>query len=195
MKRDFGTGRQDQERARTLGIARDCEIGLGEQLKQVGAGRAQPDFDDAVGHRQYLVDRAQCVLELIEAGLAPRPIELAGDVARVDLSPRRPFARLEPEDIAQPVVADVPALGKARLDLAARIEPDEALRGIGEKDVVGFGQRPIHRVDKLRRRLADDEYVDRAGLRPVAARQQRNRCEDHGQSGRTIGKGPHPQRV
>jgi hypothetical protein len=55
------------------------------------------------------------------------PFEEARHVAGHDLAPVWPFARRQPEDVGQAVVAHVPALGQPGLDLPRTVEPDEPL--------------------------------------------------------------------
>ena len=60
------------------------------------------------------VDRAQRVLQRVGAGGAQLPAEDSRDILGLDLAPVGPFASLQPEDVAEAVVADVPTLREAR---------------------------------------------------------------------------------
>ena len=112
-------------------VAEDRQLGLGEQRQQIGARRDQPDLDHPVGHCDDVVDRAERVLERILAA-ARRFARLSSRATcwAVILRPSGHFGRGDAENVAQPVVADVPALGEPGDDVAAGIEPDEALRDV-----------------------------------------------------------------
>ena len=73
----------DLERSAALALADQRELGLGEQLQQIGPRRLQADLEHAIGHRDDLVDRAQRVLERIVA--------VGGDLAAA--GPARPGGR------------------------------------------------------------------------------------------------------
>ncbi len=62
-----------------------------------------------------------------------------------DLAPVGPVARRQAKDVAQAVVADVPALGEAGLDLAARIEPHQSLRDARQQHLLRRGERAVAR--------------------------------------------------
>ena len=150
------------ERPAACAAARHRELGLGEQRQQIGARRDQPDLDHPVGHRHHVVDRAERVLQRILAAAGDLPLEQAGDLLRGDLAAIGPFGRSDPEDVAEAVVADVPALGEARDDVAGRIEPDQPLRDILQKHRVGRRERAFGGIAQARL-AADDDDLDRAG--------------------------------
>ena len=137
------------EWAAARAIAHQRQFGLGQQLQQIGPRRDQPDLDHPAGHRHHIIDRAERVGQRVEAGPGDLLFEQPGDVAGADRATVRPVAALQPEDIAQPVVADVPAFGEARFDLAARVEPHQPLRHRIAQHGVGGGQLP-RRVAKAR---------------------------------------------
>ena len=101
----------------------------------------EADLEHVVGHRHDLVDRAEDGPERIAAfrrrrGPKPRHDLLGGD------PPAAPIRLAEPERIAQAVVGDDPALGQRGLDLAAEVEPDQALGDGFEKDCGRRIERP-----------------------------------------------------
>ena len=65
----------DAERTSPEAPLDDREVRLGEQRQQVRARREQPDFDDPVGHRDDVLDRAERVLERVLAARAELALE------------------------------------------------------------------------------------------------------------------------
>ena len=84
-----------------------------------------------------VLDRAELVLEAVLAS-RPRSARLSSRAtcSAVILRPSGQLADGKPEDVAEPVVADRPALGEAADDIARGIEADQALRDIGEEHLV-----------------------------------------------------------
>ena len=142
----------------------------------MGPGSLQADFEHAVGHRHDLVDRAERVLQRIVAARRDLPLEQPRDLLRGELPAVRPLDGLQPEDVAEAVVGDVPALRKARHDLARRIEPDQPLADVGQKNGLRLGQRSRGGIGDLGR-LADDEHV-RLALVCLLAAGGDERCQD-----------------
>ena len=177
MERVLGLARQQGERATAFTLADKCEFGQGEQLQQVGAGGAEADLDHPVGHRDDFVDCADGVLERVEAGGTALAIEYPRDFAGVDPAPAWPVARLQTEDVAEPIIADVPAFGEASVDLTASIEPDETLRDIAEQRLVGRSRSARRRIDQPRA-SADYQHFTRPDL-GLVARPRRERDEHH----------------
>ena len=97
-----------------------------------------------------------------------------------------PFRRREAEDVAHPVVADVPPLGEPADDVGGGVEADEALGDIADEDGVGRGKRAERRIAQLGR-AADDDDLDRA-LGLVAARPEHRR---QGRKQQMCRKAPH----
>ena len=111
-------------------VASGCkgpELGLGEQREQVGARGEKADLDHAIGHRDDVLDRAERIFEVILAARRDLPLEQPRDLLRIHLAAVGPVGRSDAEDIAQAVVADVPALRQSADDIAARVELDEPL--------------------------------------------------------------------
>jgi len=151
---------------------------LSEQLQQFRARRRQPNFQHSVGHCHDFVDRAQGVLELVLAARSEHPADHSGDLLGGDLAPVRPLRAGQPEDVAQPIVADVPALRQPRFDLAARVEPNQALRAIGDEQRLPGRQRAGRRLHQLGR-PADRNDVERAFVLLAASTDSASRsgCE------------------
>jgi hypothetical protein len=61
---------------------------------------------------------------------------------RGDLLTVRPFHRRDSKDVAEAIVAQVPALGEPGDDIPVRVEADQTLRDVLEQHGVGFGERP-----------------------------------------------------
>src|SRR6185369_3538899 len=131
-------------------LAHDRELGLREQWKQVGAWGDEADFDDSISHRDHIFDRAERVLERIPAARGELALKQPRDLLGSDLRLVGPFGRRDAEDIAHAVVADVPPLGKAADDIAARIEADEALRNVLQEYGVGGRERSRRGVGQPR---------------------------------------------
>jgi hypothetical protein len=99
-----------------------------------------------------------------------------------DLPAVGPLGACQPEDVAEPVVADVPGFRQPRLDLAPGIEPDEALGGIGDENGLAGIELAEPRIGE-RRLAADRDDLDNAfGLafasaRSECAKRQRNGLE------------------
>ena len=75
-----------------------------------------------------------------------RPLEDPRDLLGGELPAARPVRGGDAEDVAEAVVADVPALGEAGDDLPGRVEPHQPLRDIGEQHRVRAAQRPLRRI-------------------------------------------------
>ena len=179
----FAVVRLKRERPGPRTAANDREFGLGEQVEQVGAGRSEPDFDHPVGHRDDVLDRAQRIVEAAIAGRAETRLERACNLFGGDLAAIAPFGRGQPKDVAQAVVADVPAFGQAADDIAAGIERNEPASDIFQKDRIAFVERCLSRVAQLR--LGADHYDARFPRPLVAAggrREHQQRCRKHHQS-------------
>ena len=94
--------------------------------------------------------------------------KLPRDLLGGDLAAARPLGVGEPEDVAEAVVADVPGLGEARLDLAAGVEANQPLGGAGEQQGIGGAGGRFRRVGGAGR-LADHQHFERPGGLPAAA--------------------------
>ena len=105
---DTGTGRC-RAPLRTM-----ANSGWASSGRRFGRGATQADLDHPVGHRDDVVDRAQRVLERVAAARrrADR-LSIRATCSAVILRPSGHSVGGEAEDVAQAVVADVPALGEA----------------------------------------------------------------------------------
>ena len=108
---------------------------------------------------------------------------------RVDLLAVGPLRGCDPENVAEPVVADIPALREAGDDVPARVEPNQALSNILEQDLVLQRQRAECRIAKLRI-AADHDRLDLA-VRLLAACRGGQRQDGDQQQGQ---QAPHRRR-
>ena len=161
---------------------------LGEQLQQIGPRRIEADLDHPVGHRDDFGNRAKRILQAVAASGPQGAGEHPGHVARLDRPPIGPVARAQPEDIAKPVVADVPPFGQPGLDLPARIEADQPLRDVADQHLLRGGQRPGARIDDGRCLVADHQHVERVGVAITApGKRQCQQDRNHGKTRHAVG--------
>ncbi len=105
------------------------ELGLSEQLEQIGARTLEPDLDHRIGHRHDLVDHGEEGRERVAAARRDRAAQHSRRLLGGDRRAVGPFGFAQAEDIAAAVVDHDPALGKPGLDLAGCVEAHQPLRG------------------------------------------------------------------
>ncbi|VVT21422.1 hypothetical protein SPHINGO391_470197 [Sphingomonas aurantiaca] len=166
--------RGDSKRSASAGgrHAQKRKLGLREQLEQVGARAAEPDFDHLRGHRDDLVDRGEKRCERIARAGCDLSVEDRNDLIGGDWRTVAPIAFAQAEDIAHAAVDHDPALGQAGLDLACGVEPDQALRGRVDQQAARRVGRLAAGIDETGRGAdrADDDGA-RIGPSLIAAAQ------------------------
>ena len=149
----------------------DRQLGMGEQLEEIGARPVQRDFEHEIGHRGDALDRAEDRLERVAARPAQRRAQPGRDLLGGDRAAVRPGRAADAEGVAQAVVGDDPALRQRRLDLAGAVEADQPLRERLDEEGRGRIERLQVRVGELGR-PADRAHPDRPALLAAAAAEQ-----------------------
>ena len=161
----------DREGTGADAVADHRKLGLGEQGKEVWARRRKANLEHPLGHRDHFADRAKRIAEPVAAAALDLPAKRARDMLGGDLRPVRPARRRNPEDVAEAIVADVPALGHPGDDIAAGVEGDQALGDALEEHCVGLAERARARIGHLRRGADDDDARRSFGLIGASGRQ------------------------